>query len=73
MLFCPVPWAAAFQLVRPLWRRFTLDELKQRIARPHLTMRFTRDTVAVHLWHEIWRAKDSDKSTHFSWSSLNER
>lgn len=72
-VFCPVPWAAAFQLVRPLWRRFTLDELKQRIARPHLTMRFRRDTVAVHLWHEIWRAQGWDKSARFPRTSLYER
>lgn len=72
-VFCPVPWNAGFQLVRPLWMRFTLNELKQRIARPHLTMRFNRDTVAVHLWHETWRHEGWDKSARFPWSSLYER
>ena len=71
--FGPVPWAASDQLVRPLWRRFTLGELKQRIRRPHLSCRFTSRTVAIHLWHETWREAGRDKHARFPFSCLYER
>ena len=72
-VFCPVPWNAGWQLWRPLWRRFTLDEVKQRVRRPHLSMRFTANTVAVHLWHETWRSARMDKEQQLSRSCLYER
>ncbi len=72
-IFCPVPWNASWQLVRPLWRRFTLDELKQRFRRPHLSMRFHRNTVAVHLWNETWRAAGLDKNARHASTCLYER
>jgi hypothetical protein len=72
--FCPVPWnAAPVQLIRPQWRRFTLEELKQRLRRPHLSARFTADTVAVHLWNEMWRAESLTKDQIFPKSCLYER
>ena len=71
--FAPVPWNASFQLVRPLWRRFSLGELKQRLRRPHLSSRFTRDTVDVHLWNETWRHAGRDKQATYPRSCLYER
>jgi len=61
-VFGPVPWNAGWQLLRPLWKRFTLEEFKQRLQRPHLSRHFTKSTVAVHLWNETWRAAGWDKS-----------
>lgn len=72
-VFAPVPWNASFQLVRPLWRRFSVDEFKQRLRRPHLSCRFTRDTVAVHLWNETWRHAGREKSAVYPRSCLYER
>lgn len=72
-VFCPIPWNASWQLLRPLWRRFSLDEVKQRIRRPHLSMRFTQDTVAVHLWNETWRAAGHDKNARHPRSCLYEK
>lgn len=72
-VFCPVPWRASWQLLRPRWKRFTLDELKQRLRRPHLTMRFTPATVATHLWNETWRRAGWDKNARYPSSSLYER
>lgn len=72
-VFCPVPWNASWQLVRPVWQRFTWDELKQRIRRPHLSCRFSGRTVAVHLWNETWRASGRDKSRRYPRTSLYER
>jgi hypothetical protein len=72
-VFCPVPWNAGWQFVRPLWRRFTFDEIKQRIRRPHLSMRFRRHTVAIHLWNETWRAAGLDKNVRYPSSCLYER
>lgn len=72
-VFCPVPWRGSWQLLRPRWKRFTFDELKQRLRRPHLTMRFTAATVSTHLWHETWRRAGWDKDAHFHPSCLYER
>lgn len=72
-VFCPVPWNASWQVWRPLWRRFTLGEIKQRIRRPHLSRRFTASTVAVHLWNETWRKCNIDKSARLSRSCFYER
>jgi hypothetical protein len=72
-VFGPVPWNAGWQLLRPLWKRFTLEELKQRLRRPHLSVRFTRKTVAVHLLHETWRAAGWDKNARHDPSCLYEK
>jgi hypothetical protein len=72
-VFCPVPWNASWQVVRPRWMRFTWDEFKQRVRRPHLSCRFTRRTVAVHLWNETWRDSGRDKSARYAPSCLYER
>lgn len=72
-VFCPVPWNAHWQLLRPLWRRFTLGEFKQRLRRPHLTMRFGPETVAVHLWNEMWRKECRDKNARGPRTCLYER
>lgn len=72
-VFCPVPWNATWQLLRPTWRRFTLGELHQRLRRPHLSTRFTRDTVAVHLWNEMWRKAGRDKNARGPHSCLYEK
>lgn len=72
-VFAPVPWNAGWQLVRPLWKRFTLEELLQRVRRPHLSMRFSSDTAAVHLWHETWRHANLDKHAAHAKSSLYEK
>lgn len=71
-VFGPVPWNASWQLLRPVWKRFTLEELKQRLRRPHLSMRFTKSTVAVHLWNETWRAAGRDKHGRYPYTSLYE-
>lgn len=72
-VFAPVPWNAAFQFVRPLWQRFTFGELKQRLRRPHLSCRYTRDTVGIHLWHDTWRHAGRDKHAFYPRSCLYER
>lgn len=72
-VFCPVPWNASWQLLRPLWQRFTFDEIKQRIRRPHLTSHFTTATVATHLWNETWRNAGWDKQARHASTSLYER
>jgi hypothetical protein len=72
-VFGPVPWNAGWQLLRPLRKRFTIEELKQRLRRPHLSMRFTRRTVAVHLWHETWRAAGWNKADRHDSTCLYEK
>jgi hypothetical protein len=72
-VFGPVPWNASFQLVRSWPERLSLDELKQRLRRPHLSVRSTRDTVAVHLWNETWRHAGRDKNAVYAASCLYER
>lgn len=72
-VFCPVPWNATWQLLRPLWRRFTPGELLQRIRRPHLSMCYRSDTVACHLWNELWRKAGRDKDARGPFSCLYER
>jgi len=72
-VFAPVPWNASWQLLRTRRERFSLGELKQRIRRPHLSMRFRRDTVAVHLWNETWKKQGYDKNSRFDPSCLYER
>lgn len=72
-VFAPVPWNAGWQLLRPVWRRWTPGEWKQRLRRPHLSMRFRRETVGVHLWNETWRAQGLDKDARQPWSCLYER
>jgi hypothetical protein len=72
-VFGPVPWNASFQLVRSTWDRLSLGELKQRIRRPHLTIRTSPGTVAVHLWNETWRHAGRDKNAVYPRSSLYER
>jgi hypothetical protein len=72
-VFGPVPWNASFQLVRSLRERLSLDELKQRLRRPHLSIRRTSATVAVHLWHETWRHAGRDKHATYPRSCLYER
>jgi hypothetical protein len=72
-VFGPVPWNAGWQLLRPLLKRFTIEELKQRIRRPHLSMRFTKNTVAVHLWNETWRAAGWSKAERHDPTCLYEK
>lgn len=72
-VFGPVPWNAGWQLLRPLRKRFTLEEFKQRVRRPHLSMRFTKKTVAVHLWNETWRAAGWDKNASYDSTCLYEK
>jgi hypothetical protein len=72
-VFSPVPWNANWQLLRTPRERFSLGELKQRLRRPHLSMRFTRRTVAVHLWNDMWRNDDFDKNARYHPSSLYEK
>jgi hypothetical protein len=72
-VFGPVPWNAAWQLLRSRWQRFTLEELKQRIRRPHLSIRFTPHTVSVHLWNEVWRKEGWSKEKRYARSCLYER
>lgn len=71
--FGPVPWNASTQLVRSVWSRFSLDELKQRIRRPHLSVRMTSDTAGIHLWNETWRHAGRDKNGIYPHSCLYER
>lgn len=72
-IFCPVPWNAPWQLLRARRQRFSLSEMKQRLRRPHLSMRFTKKTAAVHLWNESWRANGWDKNAHYHPSCLYEK
>lgn len=72
-VFGPVPWNASWQLVRPLWRRFGWSEVNQRLRYRHLSCRFTRATVGIHLWHETWRTNGRDKHARFAASCLYER
>ncbi|MBC8039402.1 MAG: hypothetical protein H7Y06_02575 [Opitutaceae bacterium] len=71
-VFAPVPWNSSRLFISPLWR-YTLDNFKHRLRRPHLAARFTRDTVAVHLWNETWRNAGLDKNARYPVSSLYER
>lgn len=72
-VFAPIAWNAGFQLVRTWRERLSLEELKQRVRRPHLSVRFTRDTVAVHLWNETWRSEGRAKDAVYPRSCLYER
>lgn len=72
-VFAPVPWNAAWQLLRTRRERFTMAELKQRIRRPHLSVRFTPRTVAVHLWNEMWKKEGFDKNAKYDPSCLYEK
>ncbi len=72
-VFGPVPWNASWQLLRSRRERFSLAELKQRIRRPHLSMQFRSDTVAVHLWNETWKKQGHDKNVRFDRSCLYEK
>jgi hypothetical protein len=72
-VFAPVPWNASWQLLRTKRERFSLAEMKQRIRRPHLSVRFHDDTVAVHLWNETWKQQGQDKNVHFDRSCLYEK
>jgi hypothetical protein len=71
-VFAPVPWNASGQFVQPFWR-YTLDSFKHRLRRPHLVTRFTRHTVAVHLWNETWRHAGLDKNARYPGGCLYER
>lgn len=72
-IFGPVPWNGSYQLLRPLIKRFTLEEIKQRVRRPHLSIRFTKETVGIHLWNETWRAAGWDKNGHYGRTCLFEK
>jgi len=72
-VFSPIPWNAGWQFTRSLWERLSLDELKQRIRRPHLSCRFTHRTVAAHLWNETWRANGRDKNAIYPRTCLFEQ
>jgi len=72
-VFSPVPWNANWQLLRTLRQRFTLEELKQRIRRPHFSMRFTSRSVAVHLWNDMWRDGKFDKNAVYHPTCLYEK
>ncbi len=71
-VFAPVPWNASWQLLRTKRERFSLAELKQRIRRPHLSVRFGDDTVAVHLWNETWKKQGYDKNARYHPTCLYE-
>ncbi len=71
-VFAPVPWNASEQIVLPAFTRFWGD-FKHRIRRPHLACRFTRRTVAIHLWNETWRNAGLDKNARHPATSLYER
>lgn len=70
-VFAPVPWNASEQLVRSSWR-YTWDNFKHRVRRPHLACNFTRHTAAVHLWNETWRSAGLDKNARYPASSIYE-
>jgi len=72
-VFAPVPWNAAWQSLRSRRERFSLDELKQRLRRPHLSIRLTKRSVAVHLWNEMWRHDGIDKNTRHHPTCLYEK
>jgi len=72
-VFAPVPWNASWQLLRTKRERFSLGELKQRIRRPHLSVRFRDNTVAVHLWNETWKKQGYDKGGRFHPTCLYEQ
>jgi hypothetical protein len=72
-VFSPVPWNANWQLLRTRRERWSLSELKQRLRRPHFSMNFTRRTVAVHLWNDMWRSNDFDKNAKQDPSCLYEK
>lgn len=72
-VFSPVPWNANWQLLRTARERLTLEELKQKIRRPHMSVRFTRKTVAIHLWNDMWRKGEFDKDTKYHPSCLYEK
>jgi hypothetical protein len=72
-VFGPVPWNASWQLLRSRWQRFTLGELKQRLRRPHQTVRFTKATVSVHLWNEMWRNAGWSKEQMYDPTCIYER
>jgi hypothetical protein len=72
-VFAPVPWNANWQLMRTARQRFSWGELKQRIRRPHLSMRFTPRTVAVHLWNEMWKKDGLDKNAKYHPTCLYEK
>jgi len=72
-VFAPVAWNAAWQLLRTRRERFSFGELGQRIRRPHLSVRFTEKTVAVHLWNEMWKDAGYDKSAKYDASCLYEK
>ena len=40
---------------------------------PDADMESVRDSYAVHLWHEMWRAAKQDKDTHYHPASMYER
>jgi hypothetical protein len=72
-VFGPVPWNAAWQLLRSRWQRFSIGELKQRVRRPHLSIRFGPRSVSVHLWNEVWRKEGWGKEKRYAHSCLYEQ
>ena len=72
-VFAPIPWNASWQALRTWKERISINEIKQRMRRPHLSMRFSGDTVAAHLWNETWRAAGLDKNKIFPSSCLYEK
>jgi hypothetical protein len=72
-VFGPVPWNASWQLLRTWRERISIGELKQRIRRPHLSIRFRKDTAAIHLWNEMWKKQGIDKHAKQNSSCLYEK
>ncbi len=72
-VFAPVPWNASWQLLRAWRERLSVGELKQRLRRPHLSMRFRPDTAAIHLWNEMWKQEGYNKAKCYSRSCLYEK
>lgn len=71
--FCPVNWNCCAQLI--LSRRLIprLSDIKNRIRRPHLTPNFTKNTIAVHLWSDMWKQNNWNKNGKYPPSSRYER
>ncbi|MGD1866816.1 MAG: glycosyltransferase [Phormidesmis sp.] len=79
--FCPISWRsvesqiAYYEAASSLSRQYTKAKtLLRLILKPWIQSdRITTNTYAIHLWNEIWRSKQLDKSAQYHPSCLYEQ